>query len=201
MPLDHEYQISSLFFHLDSSLECFVFTLNAFGHGCDRGEFRDITDEKQLRSIGVWDLVGNASKTLPEAPRVRGYQRVFPRIQKQWTAKHELISLIIDQHDVSKHRKAIFRGGCCMTDPPDGFLESLGLSRDSTELPDFWPMQEILLQRNPKLPLSKRPALNQGIDKDLVLESVIDEYVQMINNSCAVAHEDAHAFLRERDLL
>ncbi len=56
-----------------------------------------------------------------------------------------LIYTIAEQHDVSKHCKAIFRGGRVRDDPPPGFFEQLGIAGDKVKESLLCPMSEIVL--------------------------------------------------------
>ena len=50
MPSETEYHIASIFFNMDSSIECIAFALNALGFGTSTNDlFRDVTKAKELR--------------------------------------------------------------------------------------------------------------------------------------------------------
>lgn len=101
-----DYHAGLMFFGMDSSLECFVFALNAVGFAKEPTKFRDITDADALARISPKDILG-AKKAKPRP----GYAEHFPRIKDHWEKNRELISRITEYHDVSKHRMSIAMGG------------------------------------------------------------------------------------------
>jgi hypothetical protein len=77
-------------------------------------------------------------------------------LQSLWQSERSLLDRIVEQHDVSKHRQTIFAGGRARSDPPIGFYESLGIPDTPKIRAQFWPMAEIKLQNEPRLPRAAR---------------------------------------------
>jgi hypothetical protein len=98
-----------IFFGMDSTIECFVFAMNAIGFLKAPGDFCDITDAKALRQIGPTNILGGDpnDKRNPKP----GYQKVFPRVVSHWKTHSNLLTTIFEYHDVSKHRSAVATGG------------------------------------------------------------------------------------------
>jgi hypothetical protein len=101
-----ESRAGAILFGMDSSLECFVFTLNALGFARARDQFCDITDARSLRQIGPANILGGTR----DNPRT-GYDRYFPRVKALWEQSSDLLARIFEYHDVSKHRCAVATGG------------------------------------------------------------------------------------------
>lgn len=141
---DPEYHLSTTLFHMDSSIECMVFALNAIGNCVSPDDFRDVTAEKALRNIRLSDIIGD--KPQP------GYATYFPRLQEHLQSNEAMIKQVMDQHDVSKHRETIFKGGSSRDDPPPDFYDRLGLAEDDLRRSLYWPMKTIILDPNPKSP-------------------------------------------------
>ncbi len=55
-PTETEYHLASLFFNMDSSVECITFALNALGFAANPGSFRDVTNARELSDISRYDL-------------------------------------------------------------------------------------------------------------------------------------------------
>ena len=184
-PTEIEYHLSSVFFNMDSSIECFIFAINALGYAVAPKSFLDITSDIQLRRVAPWNILGTVSNSpLP------GYSQYFPSLQQHWQSNQGLLDTITEQHDVSKHRsKTIFVGGQVRKDPPDGFFEALGIAHDSKMQVLISPMEEIILKPEPKLPLIKRTTVSRS-DMD-TLEKVAEDFRDFIDTSCIKAHEDA----------
>jgi hypothetical protein len=125
-PTELEYHLASIFFCMDSALECFTFALNALGYAAYPRAFRDLTDGSALRLVTPDDVRGISKRNQPS-----GYANVFPRLQQYWNAQAPLFNEITDLHDVSKHRGNIFSTGQAQLDPPDGFLERLGATHNA----------------------------------------------------------------------
>lgn len=98
-----------VFFAMDSTIECFVFALNAIGFAQSKSDFCDITDPKALRQVSPKNILGGGSSD-NQNPRP-GYQRHFPRTVAHFKANETLLARIFEYHDVSKHRSAISTGG------------------------------------------------------------------------------------------
>ncbi len=124
-----EYHLASIFFNMDSTIECMTFALNALGNCVAAADFRDVTDERALRRISPLDILGDKGRK-PPVPPLPGYGKYFPSLQAHWQNCRTFIQLIADQHDVSKHRETIFQGGQLRDDAPSGFYESLGVASD-----------------------------------------------------------------------
>ncbi len=188
IPTDTEYHLSSILFQMDSALECLIFALNSLGWVVMPAGFRDVTDAKALKRISPLDILGDATKTPPIAP-LAGYQTVFPTIQGAWQNEAQLIAQVRDLHDVSKHRRTIFVGGQARFDPPDGFFEALGLPEDAGRRAPLWPMAEIILKDDPKLPAVHRTprAVRQGE----LLEDLVPSFAALIKTTGTAALGDA----------
>lgn len=180
---DAEYQLSSILFNMDSAVECFIFALNALGNSAFSSEFRDITQPGALRRISPSDIL-DTNATLFTA-----YSKHFPKVQSLWTANADLLQIIRDCHDVSKHRSTIFTGGKCQTNAPEGFWEMLGLQNNLDAQWQFWPMEEIILTRNAKLPTVQR--VPTPVSQQVLLEDVAERFVDFINDTVKLALEDA----------
>jgi len=186
-----EYHVSSVFFNMDSAIECLIFALNALGYIADSTKFIDITDEKKLKKISPYNLIGRPPTY--SNGFTSGYDTYFPFLKKYWCESLDLIKLIIEQHDVSKHRSNIYRGGKLRDDPPSGFFEKLGITGDRIEdkakQSIFAPMAEILIVPQLKIPRSKRKTVKlEDIPK---LENIAEKFSTFINISGAKALEDA----------
>ena len=46
-----EYHFSTILFNMDSAIECTVFTLNALGYAANSEQFKDVTNENELKKI------------------------------------------------------------------------------------------------------------------------------------------------------
>jgi hypothetical protein len=167
-----EYHLASIFFHMDSALECLAFAINALGWAVDPDGFRNVTDAKAIRQISSLDILG---KTKP--PRT-GYPKIFPTVQKTWLSREELIVQVRDLHDVSKHRKTIVLGGQGKSVPPNNLVR----------------MAEIPLKDTPKLPsVQRRCRVNA---KGELLENLVPEFAAFINTTGSAAIRDAQANIK-----
>jgi len=181
-PQDAEYHLASAFFAMDSSFECFTFALNALGCAANAGEFQSITDHRALKAIKPDNIVG-------ATPRP-GYAKYFPSVQALWMSRKELIGTVIDQHDVSKHRSSIFRGGKVRVDPPVGLLEALGLQDDPRRFA-IAPMEQIILIADPKKPPATRGPV--PLSEQLSFELLVHEFAKLIESTGSEALKDAKA--------
>lgn len=185
--LETEYHLSSIFFNMDSTLECFAFGINALGFAAEPSLFRDVTDLKSLRAIRPSDIYGIQKLEVP------GYAKYFPAVQKLWRDQLSLIEEIRDLHDVSKHRETIFVGGKSRNDPPPGFFEAFGIPNDPATRGAVHPMAEIFLKREPKAPnVARKPP--EGSPR--LLEQLAKEFVQLINQSCLAVLTDAKSNIK-----
>jgi hypothetical protein len=178
-----EYHLASLFFNMDSVVECFVYMMNALGYAADAPSFKDITDEKTMRAVAPRNMIGDGK----QSPLV-GYEKFFPNVQKLWLDNRPLIELIMEHHDVSKHRFAYGLNGRHRNDPPPCFFESLNI--DPRFKYEFSPMEEILLDTEPKKHFDRRTA-SRAYEDAKKLEPVVEEFVRFINASCKLVLEDA----------
>lgn len=112
----HEHDIAVMLFCMDSAIECFVFMLNALGQAADKAAFRDVASDSALRRIGPEDILGVKKSPLS------GYPTYFPSLQAHWTSKAELVFLIFENHDVTKHRQEAGVTGMSRLDPPGRVL-------------------------------------------------------------------------------
>jgi len=186
---DFEYNLASILFHMDSALECLTFALNAFGWAVMPEGFRNITKANELRWISPYDLLGTPPNIRPLEPN--GYAKLFPTLQKKWQSQEHLFATIRDLHDVSKHRRTIFIGGQHRTDPPDRFYDAIGISEDENRAVLLWPMAEILLPYDPKLPAAERsPRQRQHYE---LLENLVPSFAELIKRSGETVLADARA--------
>jgi hypothetical protein len=98
-----------IFFAMDSTIECFIFAVNAIGFAISKPDFCDITDPKALRQISPKNILGGGPSD-KQNPRP-GYQRHFPRLVAHFKANEPLLARVFEYHDVSKHRAAVSTGG------------------------------------------------------------------------------------------
>lgn len=181
-----EYHLSSIFFNMDSAIECMVFALNALGYAADLTQFLDVTNEKKLRQVSPYNILG---KPPTHSNPVKGFDTYFPSLKSYWHENQDLIYIISEQHDVSKHRSAIFSGGKIRTDPPPGFFEGLGIENNGGEQIRVSPWAEIILTRQPKIPWRQRKLRDcKDVKK---LEDIVEEFCTFINICGLKAVEDA----------
>lgn len=193
VPSETEYHLASIFFNMDSAIECLTYAINALGYAVAPSSFRDITSDKTLRQISPKDILGELT-SLPPHPLISGYSVLFPELQSHWQTHRKLLAIIIDQHDVSKHRETIFTGGMSRLDPPEGFYEALGIGDDPAEQSIYWPMAEIILRQNPKATRASRKS--QNAENSILLESVAGDFCQFINRSGELLFQDAKAHIK-----
>jgi hypothetical protein len=189
-PTETEYHLASIFFNMDSATECLTFALNALGYAAIQGSFRDVSNAQALRYLSPKDILGNPVANPPTEP-LAGYAVVFPNMQSLWQNKRTFLDLIVGQHDVSKHRETIFTGGRARQDPPMGFYESLDIPDDAVIRSQFWPMAEIILKNDPKLPKIARTP--QPLQEHTHLETVAAEFVDFIRDTGSEAFSDARS--------
>jgi hypothetical protein len=194
-PVVVEYHLASIFFNMDSALECLVFALNALGWAFRPYHFHDLTDAKKLKLVGPLDVMGVS--TPPRSP-LAGHIQLFPGTVELWQKKRDLINRIIEQHDVSKHRQSILAGGRTRMDPPHEFFKNLGIEDDSDQRFIFSPMAEILLINSPKEAVSKRPS--QALKDTILLEDLAGEFVSLINETVFSIHMDALGTIKLSEL-
>ncbi len=190
---DAEYNLSSIFFNMDSAIECLTFALNALGSAVAPGDFRDVTDRRSLASINPSHVHGIPTRQ-PPVPPLAGYGKYFPTLGELWQDSLPLINQIRDQHAVSKHRETIFSGGKFRDDPPPGFYEGLGVADDTVRMIQFQPMAEIILRPDPKRPRVERPLAS--VKDRLPLETIAEQFCEFMNESAGRALADARATIQ-----
>lgn len=192
LPTETEYHLASIFFNMDSFIECISFALNALGYcASNKQNFRDITSDRGLKSISPFDILGRTN-TNPPQPYLSEYDTYFPQVRKYWESKKDIIDVIFEQHDVSKHRETIFVGGRSRTTPPPGFFESIGLNPDPSiniESTVFWPMEEIIIKNDPKIP--KKDRRTQPAKNHITLEWLVPEFKEFAEKTGELAINDA----------
>ena len=177
-PLEaREHHIAAILFCMDSAMECLVFALNALGQAVDKKAFRDISSRNALKGISPRDVFG--PKALP------GYGRLFPTFQAEWIKEAELIRLVTDNHDVSKHRQSVFHGGTLRDDPPAEF-SALGIPEDVRDW--YAPTSETLLPNDPKEPTQTQPV---ELDQWTTLEELEQRFGAFLSQSVCLAVTDA----------
>lgn len=182
-----EYHLSVIFFGMDSAIECLTFALNALGNAIEPSLFHDVTDDRAIRKVSPSDILGRSKKRpLP------GYAKYFPELQTHWQSEIFLIDTIMTQHDVSKHRQTIFRGGQSRNDPPPGFYEAAGVADDKLKIL-LAPMKEIRLGRDPKAPqIARMPTPHSD---RLTVESICESFAVFFNKSGHLALSDARTHI------
>lgn len=188
-PSETEFHLASIFFNMDSAVECFTFALNALGYAASPSSFQDVTSVKGLALIRPSDILGFNPATRETGSALDGYALIFPRLQAYWQSNAELLSIITNLHDVSKHRQTIYTGGMMRSDPPAGFYEALGISDNSLQQSWFRPMAEIILVTDPKAPRTARRL--QAAEDQRLLESIAPQFCDFVRESSTRALEDA----------
>ncbi len=176
-----EFHLASIFFNMDSAVECLAFALNALGYCVLPNEFRDIRDPAQLRQICPIDITGRKKR----AP-IAGYAKLFPSLQALWQENARLLDIVIEQHDVSKHRQTIYVGGQARLDPPHGFYQSLGVIDDKSIRATFWPMAEIQIEVGRK----QSAAHARSRTKSMLVEDLVPQFCSFIEKSGWQAFSD-----------
>lgn len=191
MPAETEYHLASIFFNMDSAVECLTYAFNALGY-CASGNtsFRDVTKPNMLRQISPYDIIGRARAKTPSPP-LSEYKEFFPSVKQFWTSKIDMLATIFEQHDVSKHRHTIFTGGKARTDPPPGFYESMEIDDSPSQRARFWPMKEIILEDDPKSPRQDR--MPQPKEDRKLLEQLVPEFRDFVVETGIRALQDARA--------
>lgn len=177
-----EYNLASFFFNADSALECFVYALNALGYAAEPTLFSDITEPKKLRKIAPWNIAGDEGNK-----PLAGYDKYFPLVKEEWIRNEVLVRKIVDLHDVSKHRRTIYRGGMSRQDPPPGFFERLGVTEKALQAV-YWPAKEVTLMFDPKSEGKPLPLRREDYE---TLENIAPSYSKFINEISTLAAKDA----------
>lgn len=192
-PRETEYHLASAFFNMDSAIECITFALNALGSCAVPTLFRDVTESNAVRRVSPYDILGRGDVN-PPRQALDGYARLFPSVQKYWRNSEEMLSIVFEQHDVSKHRETILSGGMARLDPPPGFFESIGVSEDASQRALFWPMKEIILRHAPKTPHAKR--IPQPRENCVLFEEVVPQFRDFISETGLLALSDAKRHIK-----
>jgi len=189
LPRETEYHLASIFFNMDSLVECITFALNALGFCASNNDsFRDVTKSKELERISRYDITGRKETNSSKRP-LAGYEKVFPSVQKYWKDHYKMLCTIFEQHDVSKHRETIFCGGMLRNDPPPGFFESLDISENAPNNTLYGPSKEIILRYKPKTPRVERVSRPR---EDLeLLENLVPNFRDFILETGIRALDDA----------
>jgi hypothetical protein len=194
-PTETEYHLASIFFQMDSAIECLTFALNALGWASEPTGFRNVTDAVALKDVAPRDVFGDPTRPKPIAPKQSGYAVIFPSLQALWHSQGRLIAQIRDLHDVSKHRKTIYVGGQGQLDAPAGFYESLGIPAESNNQDHstlrtlLSPAAEIILKPDPKIPSHARPT--PSVRPSDLLEDLVPSFAVFVSNSGSAALADA----------
>ena len=192
-PVETEYHVSSILFGMDSAIECFTFMLNALGCAAVPTGFHDVTDGRALKRVAPRDILGEPNAT-PPIPPLQDYEIIFPTLQSHWQSNRKLVGMIMEYHDVSKHRETVYSGGMSRQDPPPGFYEKFGIQDDPTKQGLLWPHAEILLKKDPKEPRANRAPTRY--EDQTVLESIVEEFCAFMEKSCVAALFDARTNIR-----
>jgi hypothetical protein len=177
---DAEYHLASIFFNMDSAIECFTFAINALGNCIAPAQFKNVTDPKALKAISPINILGDPVRNPPVRP-LPGYMTYFPTLQTLWDSRRDLIERVVAQHDVSKHRKTIFHGGQLRLDPPPGFHKALGIADETVGSVVYHPMAEIILDPDPKSPLQGRMPI--PVQHQIQLEPLAERFASFISES------------------
>jgi hypothetical protein len=183
----HERHIAIILFCMDSALECTIFALNALGQARQPNGFRSVSDENALKKISPRDVMGKST-----SQPLLGWKTLFPQFQHHCLNHSSLLTIIMDNHDVTKHRQSGFSGGKVRSDPPQGFYESLGIPEDHPLRYMIAPMKEVLIPFQPKLPLEAR---SSDLADWTHLEQVVDDFRHFINEAVCLANSDAQQTL------
>jgi hypothetical protein len=175
-----EHHIAVMLFCMDSAIECMVYSLNALGQALLPAEFRSVQDKKALRRLSPTDVIGNSPTP--------GWSRVFPSFQQHLVASSSLITLIMNNHDTSKHRQQGFYGGKHRLDAPPGYFDARGLSATDQNRFVMSPMESVLIPKDPKIPIEERPP---DLSEWTTLESLIAEFMPFINEALQCGLLDA----------
>lgn len=146
-----------------------------------QASFLDVADHQALRRVSPENIIGNA------AGRVAGYDVLFPNMAQLWRNHEPDIRMIMSNHDVAKHRHANFWGGTFRSDPPQELLQAFGVHQ-AADLPfPVQPMQQVLLPRQPRLPLAALPGdLAHWVD----LQRIKEQFDRLMNGTGEFALSD-----------
>lgn len=188
---EHEYHLATILFQMDSAIENFVFALNALGNAIALRDFRDITDPRELQRVGPPDVVGGT----PQQPEPRaGFTTYFPDVVELFSRNTELLELIWENHNLSKHRHTIGIGGWMRRDPPKGFYEEVGVPVDSPLSALYWPVDSTDLYRGAKLVHSR--LARTGQEGKVTLEDVTRDFLAFVHELGSQSIRDARSTIR-----
>jgi len=178
---DHEHELAVCLFCMDSAIECWAFALNAIGFGVGQASFLDVAVHQDLRRVSPENIIGNTAR------RIVGYDLLFPNLAQLWRNHEAEIRMIMDNHDVAKHRHAIFWGGTVRNDPPQEILQAFGVHQ-AADLPfPAQPMLEVALPRQPRLPPSALPSdLTQWVE----LQRIKEQFDRLMDRTGELALSD-----------
>lgn len=131
----------------------------------------------------------------PQTPPLPGWLALFPQFQRHCVDHLGLLTLVADNHDVTKHRQSGFHRGKVRSDAPRGFYERLGVPEGHPlrSLIAPMPMQEIQIPLRPKLPMETR---SSDLADWTHLEHVIEDFRRFISEAVCLANNDARATLQ-----
>lgn len=188
--------LGNLFFNMDSSLECLAYAFNALGRGTIRNGFHNITDRRTLRNISPKDLTGNPDSNPAKLP-LSGFSVMLPSVVALWQSMEALLRFLIDTHDVSKHRQAVFSGAKITVDNRDQYdvlinsKEYQALSKEEQVIVRInWPsrFEDLTLHPDPKEPYADMAPLAY---EDLIhLDAVVSDWTNLINETGKLAVSD-----------
>ena len=187
---DAEYHLATALFHMDSTVECMTFALNALGNAVAPDQFRNVTKANDLKKITPVDIIGTDALAgrSGRAP-LSGYAMYFPELQAYMLANRVTIQQVMNQHDISKHRQRIFIGGSSRSDPPPDFFEQLGLAEGDHRRFLYSPMQRIVLDKDPKSRTSKSDPLR--IEDQIEFEGLAKDLAECLVQAAPLALSDA----------
>lgn len=165
---------------MDSALECLTFALNSFGQAVN-SQFLSISDKDKLKKVSPKNITQELIypfKKENKSDIFISYKNLFPNLQEYWISKIEMQNIIIANHDVSKHRHSIYSSGLRNTSAPHNFYEQLGIKGVVQEEHWYWPMKEVILQKDPKETLDK-----QDPENTILLEELTAIFFEFINES------------------
>ncbi|MCK4629721.1 MAG: hypothetical protein KAT56_12010 [Sedimentisphaerales bacterium] len=122
-----------------------------------------------------------------------GFTKYFPCVQKLWTGNRDLLNIIFENHDTSKHRGTVYSSGQYRNDPPAGFFQALGIT-DKSNFILYTPMAEIFLSANPKTPSRDRQPI--PVEDHILLEEIAFRFCYFINKTVVLATNDALANIK-----
>lgn len=192
-PEDSEYHISAMLFNMDSALECLTFALNSFGKVVN-SQFFSISDKDNLKKVSPKNITQEFiyQSRKKHSDIFIGYKNLFPRLQEYWILKVEMQNIIIANHDVSKHRHSIYSSGLRNTSAPHNFYEQLGIKGVVQEEHLYWPMKEVILQKDPKETLDKQDPKNT-----ILLEELTAIFFEFINESGKKIFQDMEDYFEK----